>query len=118
VHRWTATELAAHAPEPGLAEAHQQAAAYWQWRAKVWPQDPAADVHDLLEARHHLLQAGDAEAAGEVTELACSQLHTWGAWDQEAALIYDTLARLPAGSPPRGSLDPPARDDRPGARGL
>ena len=87
------------APGPELAEAHRQAAAYWQWRVQVWPQDRAADVHDLLEARHHLLQAGDAEAAGQVTELACSQLHTWGAWDQEAALIHDTLARLPADSP-------------------
>ena len=69
----------------------------------MWPQDRAADVHDLLEARHHLLQAGDAEAAGEVTESACSQLHTWGAWDQEAALIHDTLARLPADSPRRAA---------------
>ena len=31
--------------------------------------------------------------------MAVSQLHTWGAWDQEASLIYDTLARLPADSP-------------------
>ena len=96
VHRWTATELAARAPGD---EAHQQAAAYWQWRVKVWPQARASDVHDMLEARHHLLQAGDAESAGEVTEMICSQLHTWGAWDQEAALIYDTLDRLPADSP-------------------
>ena len=71
VHRWTATELAERAArEPGqrLAEAHRQAAAYWQWRYRVWPQDEAADVHDLLEARHHLLQAGDTEDAGQVTE--------------------------------------------------
>jgi tetratricopeptide (TPR) repeat protein len=67
--------------------------------ASLWPQDRATDVHDLLEARHHLLQAGDTEAAGQVTELAVSQLHTWGAWDQEAALIHDTLAQLPTGSP-------------------
>ena len=45
-------------PARRLAEAHRQAAAYWRWRVRVWPQDPAADVHDLLEARHHLLQAG------------------------------------------------------------
>ena len=94
VHRWTATELAARAPGPELAGAHQHAAAYWRWRVEIWPQNRAADVHDLLEARHHLLQAGDTESAGEVTELACSQLHTWGAWDQEAALVHDTLARL------------------------
>ena len=57
----------------------------------VWPQDKAADVHDLLEARHHLLQAGDTEAADEITENGMRQLHTWGAWDQEASLIYDLL---------------------------
>ena len=66
MHRWTATELAGRAArEPGqrLAGAHRQAAAYWRWRVRVWPQDQAADVHDLLEARHHLLQAGDIEDA-------------------------------------------------------
>jgi tetratricopeptide (TPR) repeat protein len=102
VHRWTATELAARAArEPGrsLTEAHRQAAAYWQWRIQVWPQDQAADVHDMLEARHHLLQAGDIEDAAQITQSAFSQLHTWGAWDQEASLIHDTLTRLPADSP-------------------
>ena len=106
VHRWTATELAGRAArEPGsrLAEAHRQAAGYWRWRYQVWPQDRAADVHDRLEARHHLLQAGDTEAAGRVTEDVCRQLHTWGAWDQETWLIYDTLGRLPARSPERAA---------------
>ena len=106
VHRWTATELAGRAArEPGspLTEAHRRAAGYWRWRVKVWPQDKAADVHDLLEARHHLLQAGDTEDAAQVTDQACNQLHTWGAWDQETSLIYDTLARLPAGSPGRAA---------------
>ena len=106
VHRWTATELATRAArQPGqrLAGAHRQAAAYWRWRVRVWPQDEAADVHDLLEARHHLLQAGDIEEVGQVTEGICLQLGTWGAWDQEAALIHDTLARLPAGSPRRAA---------------
>ena len=73
VHRWTATALAGRAArEPGqpLARAHRQAAAYWRWRVRAWPQDRAADVHDLLEARHHLLQAGDTEDAGQVTEQA------------------------------------------------
>ena len=107
VHRWTATELARRtAREPGsrLAGAHRQAAAYWQWRVRVWPQDKTARVHDLLEARHHLLQAGDTEDAGQVTGLAVSQLHTWGAWDQEASLIHDTLPRLPTESPRQASL--------------
>jgi len=102
VHRWTATALAARADReqyPRLDLAHRQAAGYWQWRARVWPQDKTADVHDLLEARHHLLSAGDTEDADRVTESICSELHTWGAWDQEAALIHDTLSRLPADSP-------------------
>jgi tetratricopeptide (TPR) repeat protein len=104
VHRWTATELSrrvAASDSPMLEQAHRQAAAYWQWRYQVWPQDQAADVHDLLEARHHLLQAGDTHDTGQVTGSICSQLHTWGAWDQEASLIYDTLTRLPADSPSR-----------------
>jgi hypothetical protein len=62
-----------------LVQAHRQAAAYWQWRVRVWPQDKAADVHDLLEARYHLIQAADTEAAGQVTEEAVSQLEAWGA---------------------------------------
>jgi hypothetical protein len=71
VHRWTASEVAARADQgddTGLVQAHRQAAAYWLWRAQVWPQERAADVHDLLEARYHLLQAGDAENAAQVTE--------------------------------------------------
>jgi len=102
VHRWTATELAERAArEPGsrLAGAHRQAAAYWRWRVRAWPQDKAADVHDLLEARHHLLQVGNVEDADQVTTAICSQLEPRGAWDQESSLIHDTLARLPADSP-------------------
>ena len=98
VHRWTATELADRQPGAQLAAAHRQAATYWQWRIQAWPQDQAADVHDLLEARHHLLRAGDTDDATQVTVLICQQLHTWGAWDQEASLIHDTLTRLPDGS--------------------
>jgi tetratricopeptide (TPR) repeat protein len=101
VHRWTATELAERAAASGpaqLTRAHRQAAAYWQWRVQVWPQDTAADVHDLLEARHHLLQAGDTEQAAQVTESIVIQLETWGAWDQETALIHEMISQLPADS--------------------
>ena len=97
VHRWTATELAARLPqEPGsqLAGMHERAAGYWRWRVRVWPQYRPDHVHDLLEARHHLLQAGEVEGADQVTGRACGQLYTWGAWDQEASLIHDMLARL------------------------
>jgi tetratricopeptide (TPR) repeat protein len=102
VHRWTAAELAERAgekPSGRVVSAHRQAAAYWRWRVLNWPQDRTADVRGLLEARYHLLQAGDAGAAGEVTEQAVSQLTDWGAWDQAASLIYDTLTWLPADSP-------------------
>ena len=97
VHRWTATELGGRAVrESGqhLVSAHRQAAAYWLWRVQVWLQDKTAEMHDLLEARYHLLQAEDTVAAIEVTDRALLQLHTWGAWDQEAALIHEMLARL------------------------
>jgi tetratricopeptide (TPR) repeat protein len=106
VHRWTATELAAQATpadSPVPEQAHRKAAAYWQWRFRVWPQDTAADVHDLLEARYHLLAAGDIEDAESVTRRIVAQLDTWGAWDQEASLVHDTLTRLPADSPRRAS---------------
>jgi hypothetical protein len=42
---------------------------------KVWPQGREADVHDLLEARYHLLQAEGVEDARRVTEHAVRQLH-------------------------------------------
>jgi tetratricopeptide (TPR) repeat protein len=102
VHRWTASELAAQAEhEIGsrLTVAHRKAAAYWQWRVHAWPQDEAADVHDLLEARHHLLQSSDINGATDLTDAICEKLETWGAWDQGAALIFDTLARLPPDHP-------------------
>ena len=102
VQRWTATELAERAAREGgwqLIEAHGRASSYWQWRVRVWPQDQAAHVHDLLEARYHLLQAGEIEDADQVTVRASGHLHRWGAWDQEASLIRDSLARLPADSP-------------------
>jgi tetratricopeptide (TPR) repeat protein len=101
VHRWTAIELARRAddaPNGTLARAHRQAAAYWQWRIRALPQDRTMDVHDLLEARYHLLQAGETEAAGLLTEQAVHQLDGWGAWDQTASLIHDTLTWLPVRS--------------------
>ena len=102
VHRWTASELERRLDEAGerevVATAHRRAADYWRWRVDVWPQDRHADVHDLLEARYHLLAAGDPAAADAVTGGICSQLHDWGAWEQEAELVRDALARLPPDS--------------------
>ncbi|HEU0128412.1 MAG TPA: hypothetical protein VFQ48_07385, partial [Pseudonocardiaceae bacterium] len=105
VHRWTASELERRSHDQGHHEeihhAHQRAAEYWQWRAEMWPQDRQADVHDLLEARHHLIACGDIEQAGTLTEHVCLQLDTWGAWDHETTLVHDTLARLAPDSPRR-----------------
>jgi tetratricopeptide (TPR) repeat protein len=102
VDRWTASELhrALEAAGRGrdLADAHLRAAGYWQWRSSAWLQDRRADLHDLLEARHHLLKAGETQQACELTAAVCSQLHAWGDLGREAALISDTLTWLPAGS--------------------
>jgi tetratricopeptide (TPR) repeat protein len=102
VDRWTASELhrALEAAGRGrdLADAHLRAAGYWQWRSSAWLQDRRADLHDLLEARHHLLKAGETRQACELTAAVCSQLHAWGDLGREAALISDTLTWLPAGS--------------------
>ncbi len=86
-----------------VTSAHRRAAEYWQWRAAAWPQDRYADLHDLLEGRHHLHEAGDNDQAGALTEVVCAQLHAWGELDHETALIQETLAWLPARSPLRAA---------------
>jgi hypothetical protein len=90
VHRWTASELERRLGEADgrelTATAHRRAADYWRRGVDVWPRDRHADVHDQLEARYHLLTAGDPETAEAVTGDVCSQLHDWGAWEQEAEL--------------------------------
>ena len=58
----------------------------------------------MLEARYHLLEAGSIEDAAQITHQISRQLHTRGAWDQEYALIHDTLSRLSADSPSRAGL--------------
>ncbi|GAA1560752.1 hypothetical protein GCM10009827_097570 [Dactylosporangium maewongense] len=108
MHRWTATELHRRWQTPRtthlvgeVTRAHRSAAEYRQWRAETGPQDPVADLLDREEACHHLIAAGDLDAANVLTEHICLRLHRWGAWDREAALIHDTLRRLPPGHPRR-----------------
>jgi tetratricopeptide (TPR) repeat protein len=105
VQRWTAEGIMRRWERLGRTQAimaaHRRAAEYWRWRVEVWPQDRAADVHDLLEARFHHLETGDLEAAEKVTGTACSQLHVFGAWDQEEALVVDMLRRLGEDHPKR-----------------
>ena len=61
----------------------------------------SADLHDLVEARYHLLEAGEIAQAWRLTEIACCQLHARGDFGQEATLISDTLGRLPEHSTER-----------------
>ncbi|MGI5401146.1 tetratricopeptide repeat protein [Streptomyces sp. CA-135486] len=103
VHRWTATELHRHTHSDfgieDIRQAHRNAAAYWLWRVSRWPQDPDANIHDGLEARHHLLQAGELEQAAEATESAFATLRDRSAWNRARTLIITTLAWLPSDSP-------------------
>ncbi len=105
VDREIATELHAQLMASGrageLAESHRRAAAYWRWRATAWPQDRRADIHDLLETRHHLFNAGEIARASEVTEVICVQLHAWGDLGREARIVQSTLGWLPDSSPGR-----------------
>jgi len=94
VHRWTATSVLARAGAAQVADAHRRAAAYWQWRVRVWPQDRLADVTENLEAGYHLLTAGDTDGLWSTTHAACAQLHTWGYWDWEEQVCRQTLDRL------------------------
>jgi len=95
VHRWTATVLHQRFARQDLDQAHMRAAQYWRSRSEHRVQDKQAAVHDLLEARHHLREAGEIAEAMGATEAICDQLHIRGAWDHEAALVHDTLTNLP-----------------------
>jgi tetratricopeptide (TPR) repeat protein len=103
VHRWTATELARrwtadhHADD--LAAAHRQAAQYWRRRVKTLKLENAAVVHDLLEARHHLLAAGDRAEGFVITEAALLVLDGMGAPDHAFELTRDTLRWVELDSP-------------------
>ena len=58
-------------------------------------------LHDLIEERYRLLEAGETAQAWRLTEMACCQLHARGDFGQEATLISDTLVRLPEHSAER-----------------
>ncbi len=107
VHRWTAGEIQRRPQTTehimNVPDAHRRASDYWLWRVSVWPQNRQADVHDLLEARHHLLAAGAIDDASDVAGAVAGQLHTWGAYDDEEALIRDTLTYLAPESTPEAA---------------
>ena len=99
-HRWTATALTPRTNPEALAEAHQRAAQYWEWRVDVWPQDRTTDIQQLIETRHHHHhQAGDLDAAISTSYTISNQLHTWGAWTWEHDLCTETLTWLPGLDP-------------------
>jgi tetratricopeptide (TPR) repeat protein len=100
VHRWTAHALQRRSAPDALTAAHRRAAAHWRWRFNVWPQDEAADIVDLIEARHHHRHAGDLDGAAGATGHVCLQLHTWGAWDWEERLLRESLSWYPECSQP------------------
>ena len=87
-----------------LAAAHRRAAEYWQWRAACGPLGDGGDLHDLIEARQHLLEAGETGAACALTEAVGAQLHARGDLGREAALISDTLSWLPGRGVSRAAL--------------
>jgi hypothetical protein len=78
-----------HNPPPGDAQAAGLADAL------------GSDAERLIEARYHLLEAGETAQAWRLTELACCQLHARGDFGQEVTLISDTLVRLPEQSAER-----------------
>jgi tetratricopeptide (TPR) repeat protein len=95
VHRWTAQALASQEPAEALADAHRRAARYWRWRVRNWPQSQQDDLERLLEARYHHHAAGELDEALAVTERACDQLRTWGAYSWAERLCRETLAWIP-----------------------
>ncbi len=102
VHRWTAANLAAPPAGAALRRAHEQAAAYWRWRAAAQRQSAEARVHDDLEARYHLLEAGRPEEAADAALGAARLLEEQGSWEEEDWLATDVLDSLPAASSRRG----------------
>lgn len=84
VHRWTArglrylvtNELTGLVETEDLAAAHRRAAAYYEWRADIWPDA----VADLLEARYHRQEAGEPQAAASIAVRTAAMLFRRGAF--------------------------------------
>ena len=95
VHRWTASRVLQRSPVEKIQAAHQRAAHYWRWRVNKIPQTKQQDIEDLLQARYHYKQAGDVDAALQLTDWVCSQLDTWGAYRREEQLYKEVLSWVP-----------------------
>ena len=98
VHRWTArglqslvqTGMASLVEPAELTGAHRRAAAYYEWRADIWPDA----VADLLEARYHYERAGERQRAAAVVVRAAAILFRWGAFNHLRWLCEETRAGL------------------------
>jgi tetratricopeptide (TPR) repeat protein len=98
VHRWTArglqslvqTGMASLVEPAELTGAHRRAAAYYEWRADIWPDA----VADLLEARHHYERAGERQPGAAVTIRAAAILFRWGAFNHLRRLCEETRSGL------------------------
>jgi tetratricopeptide (TPR) repeat protein len=92
VHRWTAQQLrkltvTGDIEPEDLVGAHRRAAAYYDWRATLWPDV----ISDLVEARYHYWNAGDTAEAVRTTASICALLHDLGALDWEGQLCEEAL---------------------------
>ncbi|GID31108.1 tetratricopeptide repeat protein [Paractinoplanes brasiliensis] len=93
VHRWTASSLAAAAPEEVL-RAHRRAADHRRWWARLNSRDPAYDYSDLEEAHHHCVAAGDVDQAVGVAAELCVALDARSELRQEQRVCLDTVSLL------------------------
>jgi tetratricopeptide (TPR) repeat protein len=100
VHRWTARGLRslvqaglAELVDPAeLTEAHRRVAAYYEWRAEIWPDA----VADLLEARYHYQESGERESAAAMSMRAAAILFRWGAFSLLQRLCEETRPEIEA----------------------
>jgi tetratricopeptide (TPR) repeat protein len=106
VHRWTASKLEdlcyARGVEVFLTYAHKVATLYWTISAFGGTQHGVLEeIHCLLQAYHHCLQADELEVAQEIIRGLTGRLDTIGAWDIATRLIEDHLELLGSDSPNR-----------------
>jgi tetratricopeptide (TPR) repeat protein len=107
VHRWTASEIEdlckTRDLDDFLTVAHTVALFYWTISAVGTQHGIREQIHCLLQAYHHALEAGSIDAAEQVIGNLAVHLNTVGAWDLAARLIEDLLGRLSPDSPRRAT---------------
>src|SRR5262249_50881170 len=105
VDRWTASELAEvyRRRDRGddVLQAHYKAFKFWHWRGHSRANDRAAQVGDLYEMRHHLLELGDVASTANLTQQIFMRLWSMGAWDRAEHEAHRLLAHLGPTDPER-----------------